>query len=204
MVTSYSDKHPVTLSRPVDLLESQPRPLEFDERLHKSLNSELKYLYTAITRAKCNLWLYDASESKRLPIFDYWVRRGLVRVVKMGEKEEDDKVLFTATSTPEQWQLQGDYFKRKGLWEPAMKCYHKAGATLQEKEAEAHLFVQKGKKAQSIHEKQMLFEKAAEALLLCDYREHDVKYLSNAATCLKIAKKYSEAAKLYDKLGKVC
>ena len=203
MVTSYSEKHPVTTSEPVDVLESRPRPLEFEERLHKSLNSELKYLYTAITRAKCNLWLYDASESKRLPMFDYWVRRGLVRVVKMGEKEEDDKVLFTATSTPEQWELQGDYFKRKGLWEPAIKCYHKAGATLKEKEAEAYLFVQKGKIAQSTREMQLKFEKAAEAFLLCDHKEHNVKYLTNATKCLKTAKKYSEAAKLFEKLEKV-
>lgn len=203
MVTSYAHKYPICTTHQVDVLESQPRPLEFEERAHKSLNSELKYLYTAITRTKCNLWVYDASETKRLPMFDYWVRRGLVKVVRMGEKEEDDRVLFTATSTPQQWQHQGDYFKRKGLWEPAIKCYQKAGATLMEKEAEAYLFAQRGRNAQSTREMQHLFEKAAEAFLLCDHTQHNIRYISNAARCLKTAKKSSEAAKLFEKLGKV-
>lgn len=208
VVTSFAEKHPASGDNQdgpevAEVLQSRPRPLEFDERLHKSLNSELKYLYTAITRAKCNLWLYDSSESKRLPMFDYWVRRGLVKVVRVGEKEEDDKVLFTATSTPEQWQQQGDYFKRKGLWEPAIKCYRKAGAMLQEKEAEAYMFAQKGRISKTTREMQQLFEKAAESFLLCDQTEHQVKYLTNAAKCLRNAKKYLEAAKLFEKLGQV-
>ena len=201
VVTTFADK---TYPKSTDnILESKPRPLEFDERLHKSMNSEFKYLYTAITRAKCNLWIYDSSESRRLPMLDYWMRCGLVRVVRVGEKEEDDRVLFTATSTPEQWRTQGDYFRKKGLWEPAIKCYHKAGDTLSEKEAEAYLFAQKARHSKIPREIQEWFEKAALAFLTCDYKSHDVKYLVNAAKCLKNARKHAEAAKLFERLGQV-
>lgn len=207
VVTSYVNELSSTNlsndSNVEDILGSRPRALEFDERLHKSLNSELKYLYTAITRAKCNLWIYDADQNKRLPMFDYWVRCGLVNVIKMGEKEEDDQALFTATSTPEQWQHQGDFFKRKGLWEPAIKCYHKAGATLQEKETEAYLCAQKGRGSKVAKEMQEWFQKAAELFLICDHHKHSVKYLTNAAKCLKHGRNYSDAAKLFERLGQV-
>lgn len=204
MVTSYTNKeYPRSASDGSQLSESLPRPLEFSERLHKPLNAELKYLYTAITRAKCNLWIYDADEKKRLSVFDYWLRRSLVKVVRVGEREEDDSILFTATSTPEQWLEQGDYFKKKGLWDPAIKCYKKAGTELLEKEAEAYYFAQRAKQVRSSREQQQLFEKAAECFLLCDHNQHNVAFLANAARCLKNAKKHSEAAKLFERLGEV-
>ena len=52
-------------------LESKLCPLEFDECFHKPMNSELKYLYTTITQAKYNLWIYDSSESPPNLIKEY-------------------------------------------------------------------------------------------------------------------------------------
>lgn len=182
---------------------SQPRALEFDEQSHKSLNAELKYLYTAITRAKCNLWIYDAHETKRLPTFDYWKRMGLVKIVSVGEGD-DDSSLFTATSTPEQWKQQGDYFRKKHLWEPAIKCYKKSGDELMEMEADAFLHVKRAKQAQNPHDSKELFAKAAELFLKCDQAQHNFKSLLYTAKCLKSAKRHSEAAKLFERLGQVC
>ena len=39
---------------------NRPHPLNFDPNLHKLLNSELKQLYTALTRARVNVWMFDA------------------------------------------------------------------------------------------------------------------------------------------------
>ena len=138
-----------------------------------------------------------------MSVFDYWICHGLVKVVRVGETEEDDSLLFTATSTPDQWREQGDYFKKKGLWDPAVKCYRKAGLELLEKEAEAYAYAQRAKQACSAHEQQHLFDKAAECFLLCDHNQHDVTFLTNAARCLKNARKHSEAAKLFERLGEV-
>ena len=201
MVTNYANK--TTPPSNETSQQSRPRPLEFDTRLHKSLNSELKYLYTAVTRAKCNLWIYDSSETRRLPMFDYWVRRGLVRVVRVGERDDDDSVLFTATSTPKQWSQQGDYFFKKGLWEPAVKCYLKSGNVLLEREAEGYLYAQRARNARVMSEVLQYSEKAALSFLRCDHVSHDVKYLVNAAKCLKNARKYCESAGLFEKLGQV-
>ncbi len=127
-----------------------------------------------------------------------------MKVVRFGEKEEEDSILFTATSTPDQWKHQGDYFRRKGLWEPAMKCYRKANIVLLEKEAEAYLSAQKAKSTKNLREIIAMFDNSAQAFLTCDHLCHDVKYLKNAAKCLRNSKRHLEAAKLFEKLGQVC
>lgn len=64
-----------------DLLTNlSPRPLEFDPRKHKILNTELKRLYTALTRARTNVWIFDEDEECRFPMFDYFIKRNLVEV----------------------------------------------------------------------------------------------------------------------------
>ena len=96
----------------------QIRPLKFDENQDKSLLSELKHLYTAITRAKCNLWVYDTDQSKRLPVFDYWSRRKLVKTIDMTEHSQGDEIISQSTTTSEKWEKQGDYyFKTNGMTE---------------------------------------------------------------------------------------
>lgn len=51
------------------------------------LNGELKQLYTAITRARVNLWIFDENSEKRAPAFKYFIKRGLVQVVKTDENK---------------------------------------------------------------------------------------------------------------------
>jgi hypothetical protein len=56
-------------------------PVQFSAEQHKILEAELKALYTAITRAKCNIWIVDLSIQLRAPMFEYWVRKDVVTVV---------------------------------------------------------------------------------------------------------------------------
>ena len=51
-------------------------------RRHAVNLQELKHLYTAITRAKNNIIIFDRSPEKRAPFFQYLRRRGLARVVR--------------------------------------------------------------------------------------------------------------------------
>ena len=51
-------------------------------RRHAADPQELKHLYTAITRAKNNIIIFDRSPEKRAPFFQYLRRRGLARVVR--------------------------------------------------------------------------------------------------------------------------
>lgn len=177
-----------------------PRPLKFDETRHQSLISELKYLYTAITRARCNLWIYDEDESRRLPMFDYWSKRELAKVVQVEDITKED--LFTVKSTPEEWKERGDYFKKKRLWEAAEKCYSKAGSENShlEMEAKAYSLVLQAHKSK----KKEVYLEAAIAFLECDKQHHSLECLRTAAKCIKNAQMYRDAAGLFEKLSKVC
>lgn len=53
------------------------------------LCEELKHLYTAITRAKNNVVIFDQDERKRAPFYHYLHRCGLARVVKKSLLEVD-------------------------------------------------------------------------------------------------------------------
>ena len=138
-------------------------------------------------------------------MFDYWSKRSLVRVIRIDDiTEEDQSTLFSATSSAEEWKSQGDYFKKKRLWEPAMKCYVKAGCPHLESEARAYSLAQQarlpGLKRNNVNE---LYIRAACAFLKCDQSQHDYQCLENAAKCLKNAKKYKESSQLYVLLGQV-
>jgi hypothetical protein len=58
--------------------KKRDRVIEFDEKRDRVLIVELKQLYTAITRARCNVWIFDESEVKREPMFDYFKAHDLV------------------------------------------------------------------------------------------------------------------------------
>ena len=181
------------------------RPLAFDDNQHKLLNSELKYLYTAITRARCNLWIYDSDELNRRPVFDYWHRRKLIKVIKVDDVTvQDESTLFASTSTQEEWKAQGDYFKKKRLWEPAMKCYQRAHCTSLEYEAMAFSTVQQARKLNIIaKEIQEFYLTATKYFLDSNKINHSYQCLENAAKCLMNAKKYDNASSLFILLGLV-
>ena len=179
---------------------SKPHPLEFDEKRHKSLNAELKYLYTAITRAKCNLWIYDENQEKRNPMFYYWMVSGLARIVKLGASDEDNQNLFKAKpSTPDEWEEQGNKYKAHQLWKEAATSYRNANIPHLEKEAEAYMFAQQAGETET--GKDQLYIRAAECFLTSDKHEHNVELLKEASRCFRNAKKYDEAVSLFKRLG---
>lgn len=181
-------------------LQVNTRPLEFDPDKHKVLNSEFKFLYTAITRARVNVWFFDEDEETRAPIFEYFQRLGLVRVVRMsGGTDETEPLtsMFAEKSTTAEWRAQGQHFYNKHLWEVAIKCFtmandeqmvHRSRAQLQAAEADKLRSKPKMMRAQ--------FLKAADQFLQCDM-------LPEATVCLYNARERVLLAKLYKRLMKV-
>ena len=56
-------------------------PRRFDPSSHVLLQEELKHLYTAITRAKCNVVIFDRSNEKRAPFYNVLRAMGMARMV---------------------------------------------------------------------------------------------------------------------------
>ena len=76
------------------LLECAPRPLRdgvFDQNRasYGRVNEELKQLYTAFTRARVSLFMYDSDEKKRLPMFHTLLTRRLAKKLSMASVNEE-------------------------------------------------------------------------------------------------------------------
>ncbi|XP_004676694.1 PREDICTED: TPR and ankyrin repeat-containing protein 1 [Condylura cristata] len=176
---------------------SQGRSVVVNPEMYKLLNGELKQLYTAITRARVNLWIFDENREKRAPAFKYFTRRDFVQVVKTDENKDLDDSMFVKTSTPEEWIAQGEYYTKHQCWKVAAKCYQKGGAYEKEKLALAHntALNMKSKKV-SLREKQMEYLELAKTYLECREPQLSLK-------CLSYAKEFQLSAQLCERLGKI-
>ncbi|NXU87811.1 TRNK1 protein, partial [Xiphorhynchus elegans] len=169
----------------------------FNVEMYKMLNGELKQLYTAITRARVNLWIFDEDCDKRAPAFKYFIKRNFVKVVKTDENKDLDDSMFAKTSTPEEWIAQGDYYAKHQFWEVAAKCYQKGGAAEKSKLALAHDAVLKvHAKKSSPREKKMEYMTLAKTYLECGEPKLSLK-------CLFQSKEFRLCAELCKKLGKM-
>ena len=81
------------------------------------LTAELKHLYTAITRAKANLWIYESKpfDEHSLPILRMWreetIDAPLIDIVDPNSPSfKFEKSFATAkVSTLKGWKSQGDF-----------------------------------------------------------------------------------------------
>ena len=173
-----------------------------EEKL-KSLLAELKHLYTAITRAKVNLWIYDSSK-KRPPAFYFWLAQNLVTLVKKDDfsNQAREKLLFAAPSEKEQWAKQGDYYFKMRHWNLAMTCYDRAEVPHQSYIAKAYMLVESAK-VQSQYEAVTLYGEAAACFLNADQQKHSIEYIEKACLCLQKCGMHVMSAKLLEKLNMV-
>ena len=173
-----------------------------EERKLKSLLAELKYLYTAITRARVNLWVYDESLEQREPAFHYWSSQNLAKLINISEAEKGD-LLFAAPSEKEQWSKQGDFYFRIRRWDIAMTCYEKAGLTYQVNVTKAYKMSEQAEAQPSVRFMHKCYTEAALAFLAADSHSHKIEYIDKAVYCLRKSEQHELLAKLLEKMEKV-
>ncbi|KAM4689014.1 TPR and ankyrin repeat-containing protein 1 [Discoglossus pictus] len=194
---SHEERQPL-IEVPLDsTIAPTGRPFTLNPEMHKMLNGELKQLYTAVTRARVNLWIFDENLEKRAPAFEYFIKRNFVKVVQTDENKDLDDNMFVKSSSKEEWIAQGDYYARNQCWKVAAKCYQKGGATDKEKLSFAHDEVLKLQaKKISPREKQMEYIRLAKTYLEC-------KEAKLALKCLTFAKEFRLCAELCKKMEKI-
>ena len=175
----------------VDKFQCKGRPLEFNPDQHKILVSEFKYLYTAITRARANVWLFDESEEARGPMFEYFQKRGVV-VVEDNIASLEGK--FAKKSEKSEWKKKGHSLYSKGKFNAASQCFAMANEELWAKKCDAHEQAAKAETLKNEPQKfQLEFAKAAELFLQCNMREEAEKCLLNARERFLLAKLYEKS-----------
>jgi len=68
---------------------TETRHLDFNADTHKILETELKMLYTAVTRARVNIFIAETNTESSRPMFNYFQRRSVVDVVSKEKSEEE-------------------------------------------------------------------------------------------------------------------
>ena len=175
----------------VENMKCKARPLEFNSDEHKILISEFKYLYTALTRARVNVWLFDESEEARAPMFEYFQKRGVVEVRRMQKTGDvaSLKGTFARKSGKDEWKKQGVFLYGKGLWKDAAKCFEMAEEHLWIKKCNAHEHASKAATLTGEPRKLRLeFVKAAHLFLECYMNDEAMKCLFNAGEHIVLAK----------------
>lgn len=108
--------------------------------------NELKQLYTAITRPRNRLIIFDNDLEKRQQITQYWTKLDLVSLIDknkidfllspqiddpvlINNKENNDSILgsFVQKTSSEEWKAQGLKMMKHKYYEQAYKCFEKAG-----------------------------------------------------------------------------
>lgn len=195
-------------------LLTETRPLDFDESKHKILETELKMLYTAITRARVNVFIAETNTEVSRPMFNYFQRRAVVDILDKENKEGPVRV-FGSESTQEEWRKRGEYYLKnsednsrpKGCLRLAAKCLEKGGDLKRRDFALAYLaFIEideeeskKKRGKQSLEARKKLLD-ITEQLL----EARDVEFLNKAALCLLRTGQYDEScAKMFDLFARI-
>ena len=115
--------------------------------------NELKQLYTAITRPRNKLIIFDDNFEKREILTQYWSKLELVEVISKetldkiqdiqenvefkGAKEYNIFKSILRKTSNEEWKTQGLKMMKHKYYEQAIKCFEKAGETSLLKRAQA-------------------------------------------------------------------
>ena len=108
--------------------QSMKRRIEFDAGQHKLLLEELRHLYTAITRARVRVWIYDEDVENRQPMWWLLNERHLAKLIDSVLEQEVLGLTKGASTTEAEWAGQGKSLYDKGRWSLAATCFAKAGA----------------------------------------------------------------------------
>ncbi|KAK9854785.1 hypothetical protein WJX84_000152 [Apatococcus fuscideae] len=123
---------------------SDLRPLAFDAAQHVVLSEELKHLYTAITRAKNAVVIFDSNPKKRAPFFHYLRSLKLASVVKnilVDGKDASKLSLREVQDSPAEWSKRGRNLLDNKLFELAEQCFVTANDTVYIHVARAYALV---------------------------------------------------------------
>ena len=101
-----------------------------------ALTSELKHLYTAITRPRKRLIIFDEDSTVRKPLLDYWLKLGYVNIITEEILQRDSlatesnkfiEILAGKNTSKAGWRTQGIRMFTRKYYEQAVKCFDKSG-----------------------------------------------------------------------------
>lgn len=125
---------------------------DLTENRYAALMVELKHLYTAITRPRKRLIIFDENPEIRKPIMEYWMALGYVQIItkdqlelisQEGSKLNESSKTFVESLAGKNtsitgWRSQGIRMFRRRYYEQAAKCFEHSGDIQLKNRAEAY------------------------------------------------------------------
>ena len=164
------------------------------------LCSELKQFYTAITRARRKVWIFDEDTKKRHPIAKHFHDKNLIGVVKNPSDSLDVVVVqqFAESSNDYTWEQRGKEFEDEKRWDLAAKCYDRAGdsalrsVTFCKAHSTVVSWLRRHDRAKHMHD----LSEAARAFISVEKQELAAKVYWLAGDFIKAAETMDEAGKV--------
>ena len=98
----------------------------FDAAKHSLLNEELKMFYTAVTRARVKVVIFDRDAARRNPIFSYMLALDLAQTFDSAAAAKHSTGL-AVHSTPHEWRTRARNLLDSKLYAVAATCFAKGG-----------------------------------------------------------------------------
>ncbi|KAJ3126030.1 hypothetical protein HK100_010485 [Physocladia obscura] len=181
---------------------------EFDSSKHNILATELKILYTAITRARAQLWIWDMEERKREPMVKYWQSKKIV--ITSNDARSGKFSARGDKTTPEEWETQGRMLFDAGQYDNALQSFRRGLIAAGNSEpsfdtlrCEAFLKNETAKalpKDKSSETKQLYLEAGDLFKKANSIRTLPQTDLNEAARCYWNAEKYLKASEMYEQV----
>ncbi|KAJ3029251.1 UNVERIFIED_CONTAM: hypothetical protein HDU68_012662 [Siphonaria sp. JEL0065] len=175
----------------------------FDEQKHNILATELKILYTAITRARSRLWFWEDNEDARGPMFKVWESWKLV--VTSDDERSGKFSAMGAESTPEEWYAQGKTLFESQQYDDALQAFRKGlraegkpDASFDTLRCEAFLKRDAAKAGKTAEAKKLFFEAAELFKRANSMRALSQNHILEAARCYMDSEESLKAAEMFD------
>ena len=184
---------------------TRPRPLHFDSQKQKLLACELKQFYTAVTRARDRVWIFDEAADRRAPLFEYFRALELVEEVQDTQNAEELKAFLQSystadsESTPFEWRQRALEFYQRKLFKLAAQCFEKADDPQMKEICLTHLLFQELLKNRSSLSARRFEEQMLEIVI----RYLELENIPSATKCLHSLKSYELLAGIYERIKMV-
>ncbi|KAJ3245533.1 hypothetical protein HDU77_009430 [Chytriomyces hyalinus] len=182
-------------------LEGVPK---FDPEKHDILSAELKILYTAVTRARSRLWVFEKDSKKSDPLFKIWHTKNLV----VTSDDARSGKFTSLDSTYEEWTAQGRRLFEEQMYADALRCFQRGLAVANRGNESADTLQCKVKlklvEARALSdaasaEAKSLFYEAGELLRRANQMSRlPTVQLIEAAQCYEICEKHVKASEVYE------
>ncbi|KAH3763650.1 P-loop nucleoside triphosphate hydrolase superfamily protein [Pelomyxa schiedti] len=177
----------------VSILKNEEKPTMVDDKL-LILCSELKHLYTAITRARRLLVMVDDFYEEQHMFADYLAQQEVISLQDTLTSDQMDQLASESHTSPEEWKNTAFKMMTKGMYTEAASCFHFAGDVRGEHKAISMKLVKEGKSSGDGAVRKEKFLLAAQNCLLAGDQKGQAK-------CFELAEEYLEAVEVYKALN---